>query len=204
MYKIGLCGGIGSGKNLAQDFFAEFGVPGLDADEVYRRLTESPSACTRILADAFGDDILNGDGSLNRRALAALVFGAEEEARERRELLNRLTHGVILEECRDFFKKAEADGAFAALINAPLLLESGFSSECDLTVAILSDRETRVCRIMARNGFSRNEAEARIDAQPDEIYLRDHTDYQLENNGTREELKEKVRAFCLGLAMKGE
>ena len=204
MLVIGLCGGIGSGKNTAQRFFADFGIPGLDADEVYHRLTDAPSGCTRALAKAFGDTILRSDGSLDRRALAALVFGDGGEFRQRRELLNRLTHGAVLEECRAFLKKAKENGAFAALINAPLLFESGFDAECDLTVALLASQETRIARIMARDGLTHRQAEERIAAQPDDTYLRTHTDCRIENDGTPEELREKIRAFCLGLVKEGE
>ena len=189
---VGLCGGSGTGKNTAQAYFSLCGIPGLDTDLVYHTLIGADTPLTHELAEAFGARILTKDGSVDRKALSSIVLGeGEERARLRREL-NRITHRAVLAECRDWLAKQRENGAFAAIINAPLLFESGFHTECDLTVSVLAPREERIGRIMARDGISRLCAERRIDAQLDDQFLLTHTDYHIENNGTEADLQEKV------------
>lgn len=190
MLTIGLCGGIGTGKTTAQDAFRAFGIPGIDADVVYHSLIEHPSPLTTALAKRFGQKILRQNGSVDRAALAAIVFS---EGNERdREDLNRLTHGAVLDECRAWLAEKEAEGADAAIVNAPLLFESGFDRECNLTIAILAPTEVRVERILSRDGMSRAEALRRIEAQHSDEYLTEHTDFQLVNDRDLQDLTRKV------------
>lgn len=189
---VGLCGGSGTGKNAAQADFLHCGIPGLDTDLVYHGLIAANTPLSQELAAHFGDGILATDGSVDRAALGALVFGGDAQSKKRRAELNRITHRAVLAECRRWLAEQKAFGAFAAIINAPLLFESGFHSECDLTVAILAPREERINRIVTRDGIPRINAERRVDAQLDDQYLIEHTDYQIHNCGTREELYAKV------------
>ena len=189
---IGLCGGSGTGKTEAQADFALCGIPGLDTDAVYHALIASDTPLTRELAECFGEGILTAGGGVDRAILATLVFGEDEESVHRRKHLNSITHRAVLAECREWLAKQHAAGAYAAIINAPLLFESGFHTECDLTVAILAPREARIDRIMARDGISRVNAARRIDAQLDDEYLIAHTDYQIDNNSQRADLYTKV------------
>lgn len=193
---IGLCGGSGTGKTEAQADFALCGIPGLDTDMVYHTLIAADTPLSRELAAFFGEKILMPNGGVDRTALSALVLGDGEECRQRREALNCMTHRAVLVECRSWLAKQRADGAFAAIINAPLLFESGFHTECDLTVAILAPRKVRITRIMERDGISRQSAQRRIDAQHDDQFLVAHTDYQINNEGARDALYEKVAALA--------
>ena len=189
---VGLCGGSGTGKTEAQADFARCGIPGLDTDAVYHTLIATDTPLSRELSEHFGKGILASGGGVDRVALSALVFGDSAESKQRREALNRITHRAVLSACRDWLEAQRADGAFAAIINAPLLFESGFHNECDLTVAILAPREVRIDRIMQRDGLSRQSAEQRIDAQLDDQFLITHTDYQINNEGARDALYAKV------------
>ena len=189
---VGLCGGSGTGKTEAQADFALCGIPGLDTDQVYHALIATDTPLSRELAESFGKGILTSDGGVDRAALASLVFGNDEESARRRKLLNTITHRAVLGECRKWLAEQRKAGAYAAIINAPLLFESGFYTECDLTVAILAPREERIARIMARDGISPENAVRRIDAQLDDEYLIAHTDHQIDNNGQRADLYLKV------------
>ena len=189
---VGLCGGSGTGKTEAQADFLLCGIPGLDTDLVYHALIATDTPLSRDLAACFGEKILTAYGGVDRAALALLVFGNDEESAQRRTLLNTITHRAVLGECRKWLAEQREAGAYAAIINAPLLFESGFHTECDLTVAVLAPREERIARIMARDGISRLNAERRIDAQLGDQYLTLHTDYQIDNNGQRADLYEKV------------
>ena len=194
MLTIGLCGGSGSGKNAAQAAFAKLGIPGLDTDALYHRLIDGDTPLARALAARFGQRILRADGGIDRLALREVVFDHREK--EALTDLNTITHKAVLAECRTWLSAQAEAGAFAAIINAPLLFESGFDAECDITVAVLAPREVRIARIMSRDNLDRASAERRIAAQRDDAFLMAHTDYQIHNNGTEETLCESVRLLC--------
>ena len=186
MLTIGLCGGSGSGKNAVQAAFRKFGIPGLDTDALYHRLIDGDTPLSRELAERFGKKILRADGGVDRLALREVVFadGAGEALAD----LNAISHRAVLAECRTWLAAEAEAGAPAAIINAPLLFESGFHRECDITVAVIAPHEVRVARSMARDGLDREAAERRIAAQKDDAYLTAHTDYQLHNGETEEAL----------------
>ncbi|MBO7293555.1 MAG: dephospho-CoA kinase [Clostridia bacterium] len=192
MLTVGLCGGSGSGKTLAQEAFLSAGIPCLDTDALYHAMLSSDSSLSRSLLRHFGAEVGDGTGGINRRTLASLVFEAGEAGKCRLDELNRITHGEILGECRLWLDRQRAAGAFAAVINAPLLFESGFHKECDVTVAILAPRDKRIARILSRDGITLEEAARRIDAQLDDVFLIKNTDFQIRNDGTAEALFEKV------------
>ena len=190
---VGLCGGSGTGKTEAQAAFSLYGIPGLDTDAVYHTLIATDTPLSRQLSARFGTEILAPNGGIDRAALSALVFGDDAESAHRREALNAIAHRAVLAECRVWLAEQRKNGAFAAIINAPLLFESGFHTECDLTVSVLAPLADRVDRITKRDGISPIQAEHRIRAQLDDSFLIEHTDYRIENNGTRAELFDKVK-----------
>lgn len=196
MRVIGLCGGSGAGKSLAQAYFADFGIPGIDTDLLYRDLTAVASPCTEALAKAFGKEILFPDGSLDRRALSALIFCGGEMQKKRLQQLNKITHTIILDECRKWLKQQEKKEVKAALINAPLLFESGFDKECDLTLAILSSPHAKCQRIMKRDQLDEETAIRRLSSQHSDEFLSENTDFQIVNDQSPEALQEKIYAFC--------
>ena len=191
MLTIGLTGGSGAGKGYVSALFRRGGIESLDTDLVARAVVEPGKPCLRELTQEFGESILREDGTLNRRALAAIVFSD----RERLAALNRITHAHILAECRIWLKEREEAGDFAAIIDAPQLYESGFDSSCDLVAAVIADRETRIARILRRDSITREEALRRIENQkPDEFFL-EKADFILRNNDD-EHIEEQVEALC--------
>lgn len=188
MTVIGLCGGSGAGKTTATETMRRLGAEIIDTDRVYRELCIAGSECLRELADAFGGDIIGLDGELDRKRLAALIYN-NTEARTR---LNETTHKYIKAETVSRIEKYRRLGAVAVVVDAPLLFESGFDSLCDTTVGVVAKRETRIGRIVARDGISREHASARIDAQYSEEFLRGRCEYILENNGGLDSLAESV------------
>lgn len=192
MITVGLCGGIGAGKSVAEAAFVASGIPTVDADCIYHEMIASPSPLTALLAERFGSRILASDGGVNRASLAELVFtGADAEGL--RAELNRITHGAVLAECRRWLDERRKEGAAAAIVSAPLLFESGFAAECDIRIAVLAPEEARLARIMARDGSSRAAAERRMAAQHDDAFLLANTEYQLRNDGTVSDLEDRVR-----------
>ena len=191
MKVIGLCGGSGSGKGRVCEIFAELGVPSIDTDLVYRDMTLRDSPCLRALRQEFGDKVVSQDGSLNRAFLRTLVFGGDN-ATLNRDKLNSITHKFILDETRNILSQYERAGVLAAIVDAPLLFESGFASECDLTVCVTADEGVRISRIALRDGISESDAKKRISGQiPDEELSR-RCDFVIKNDGDITSLRQQV------------
>lgn len=178
---LGLTGPSGAGKGVVAARLQDaHGFAWIDTDAVYHVLTSSPSPCLDELAIAFGTGIIK-DGALDRKALAAIVFAPD--AKDKLELLNRITHKHVLAVTRERIKAAQKSGAAGAIIDAPLLFESGAHQSCTHTLAVLANRQTRLMRIIARDGLSSEQAQARIDAQKPDAFYRKRADFIIENNG---------------------
>ncbi len=191
---IGLSGGSGSGKGTVAKMFLNFGIPSIDADKVYHELTEKPSLCLSELVSAFGTEILNVDGGLDRGALGKIVFYGEG-AEKRREKLNQISHKHVLSRIRELISEYEGKGAPAVLVDAPLLFESGFNSECDLVILVTADREVRIARITERDGISREAAERRINSQISDEELSSRVDFVIDNSGAFAKTYSQVTAI---------
>ncbi len=188
---IGLCGGSGSGKGAVASIFGELGIPTVDLDKIYRELTLHDSECLKELAERFGHNIIDSDGSLNRAVLAKIVFAGENASRNRRDL-NSITHKHILAVADNLISVYRDNGAAAVAVDAPLLFESGFDKKCDVVVAVISDTDIRLSRIMRRDNISREMALSRISSQLSDEYLKCNSDFQIINNGSIDELRERA------------
>ncbi|MBE6600124.1 MAG: dephospho-CoA kinase [Ruminococcaceae bacterium] len=189
---IGLTGPSGSGKSLFCKLLSDRGAKTIDADKVYHSLLVPPSPCLDKLEKRFGSGIIRADGTLDREVLASIVFasGAEGEL----EALNEITLGTVIEKIKSMISELDPVTP-AVVVDAPTLFESGFDRDCDLTVALIADRETRLMRIIERDGIERSKAEARINAQKnDEFYLEncDIVIYNDENIGNLDAAAKKV------------
>ena len=199
MIVLGLTGPSGAGKGVVGNAFRAAGIPVLDTDAVYHEWIRRPSPCTRELAAAFGNEILAEDGSVNRRRLASIVFCGTPEENERKKRLNAITHRYVLESCEAWLYDCEAHGARAAVIDAPLLIEAGLHTRCDRVLAVLAESETRLARIMVRDGIPYEAAKARISAQPTDAFYREYAHFVFENNGTEAEARRFVSQVLLNL-----
>ena len=188
---IGLTGPTGAGKSSVAECFRAQGVPIVDADRVARQVTEPHTDCLRALCAEFGDDILNDDGTLNRRELAARAFSSPEAA----ERLNRITHPAIMAAIEQQLEDLADAGHPLAVLDAPLLYEAGADALCDRILAVTAPAEARLSRIIERDGLTREAATRRMNAQPnDTFYTRDGVTV-LNNDTTHEALVENARAI---------
>lgn len=178
MIKLGLTGPTGAGKTTVAHLLEQNGIPLVDADAIARTVTEKGSPVLSALADTFGKDILFPDGSLDRRALAAVAFSSKENT----EKLNAVTHPAILARIRRALADATGD---AVVLDAPLLFETGLDALCDHTAAIVADEAVRLARITARDGISEEAAKKRMAVQPDTAFYAARADILLYNNGDR-------------------
>ena len=188
---IGLCGGSGSGKGTVAKLFLNYGIPSIDTDAVYHRLTSQKTPCTDALAVEFGNEILNPDGSLNRKTLSKIVFSGSGSL-GKRESLNRISHKFVLDKTRELLREYEAAGVRVAIVDAPLLFESGFNKECDVIISVIAEKDIRVARIVSRDGISEENAILRIEAQKSDEYLTRRSDFVIENSKTLDDVNRAV------------
>ena len=184
---IGLCGGSGSGKGAVAAFFNAYGIPSIDTDAVYHEITSSASPCLRELAARFGDGIIK-DGALDRAALRAIVFTDEDFERKHRDLCS-ITHRHVLMRTREILSEYDKMGKSAVIVDAPMLFESGFDSECDEIVCVISDENLRIARIMLRDGIGFEDARRRIASQKSDEFLKAHSDHVIINDGDLSDLE---------------
>ena len=178
VYLVGLTGPTGSGKSEVSRVMAERHIPVIDADALAREVVEPGSECLKRLAEEFSEDILQEDGSLNRRQLAKRAFATPEDTR----LLNSITHPYIIERTKQILMTLEQMREPAAILDAPLLFESGMNAVCEFTAAVVAPAGRRLQRIMQRDHIPADTAKQRMDVQLSESFFREHSDAVLENN----------------------
>ena len=184
---IGITGGSGSGKTTVLRMLEERGALVLDCDAVYHELLETDTVLQNELENAFPGCLRNGKP--DRRFLADAVFRDAEKLQR----LNALTGRFILSEIRRRLREWAMCGGRQAVLDAIGLIGSGLAEQCSWTLAVTADTETRIRRIMARDGIDREAAERRIRAQEPDEYFVEHCTRTLSNNGTREELRARFK-----------
>ena len=192
---IGLCGGSGSGKGTVAKAFLEFGITSVDTDAVYHDITSRKSPCLDALVDEFGADIISPGGALDRKKLSSIVFFADD-SQKKREKLNKISHRFVLDRTREMLADFENEGVKAALVDAPLLFESGFDKECDLIIAVVAKKEVRVERIIKRDGIDERAAIRRINSQSTDGELVSRSDFVIENSGSTLDLEKQVASIA--------
>lgn len=195
MTVIGITGPTGAGKTTALNALRALGAEVIDADAVYHELLREKAELRAALAAAFGPGILDGEGQVDRRALAKAVYP------DRLPELNGITHPFVVEEVGRLIEAAQRAGKPAAAIDAIALIESGLGETCDVIVSVLAPLEVRIGRIMARDGIDEGYARRRALAQKAEDFFRAHSDYVLENGegDTPEEFRVRAAELFGGL-----
>ena len=186
--RIGLTGGIGSGKSTVTALLAARGAVVIDADRIAREVVEPGTPGLAAVVEAFGEQVLRDDGSLDRPALAAIVF-ADAEARRR---LDGIVHPLVRARAAEL--AAAAPGDAVVVHDVPLLVETGQAGGYDLVLVVQADPGVRVRRLV-RRGLSEADARARMAAQADDEQRRAVADVVLDNSGTEAELAAQVDRF---------
>ena len=182
---LGITGGTGCGKTTLLQLIKERGGLVLDCDEIYHRLLQSDETMLSAIQKRFPDAF--SGGTLDRKALGKIVFPDPEAL----AALNDITHQAVQEEV---LRQLESSPPLAA-IDAIALFESGLNALCDITVAVTAPLESRVRRLMARDGIPEDYARSRIAAQHGEDWFRQRCDCILENNDSAEDFLKKAIAF---------
>ena len=180
MLILGICGSSGSGKGYVCQILEAHGVKWIDTDAVYKYLTAPSAPCTNELSCHFGNEILNADGTLNRKALAYLVFQSEN-AEKNRASLNEISHRHIRRETERLIQKYKEEGYKAVSIDAPVLFESGFDKMCDATICVTAPQEQKIERIVLRDNITKEQALARLNSQISDDELRKLCTFEIKN-----------------------
>lgn len=190
----GLTGGIASGKSTVSVWLEGMGAHIVDADRIAREVVAAGTPLLADIAKHFGKYILNEDGTLNRKRLAELIFQDPAE----RKWLQDLLHPAIRAEMRrqmDQFEAADPEGLVVADI--PLLYESGLQDWFAGVLLVYVPREVQKSRLMARDGCTGAEADARLNAQMDIEEKKKMADFVIDNQGSPEESRRQLEAFWL-------
>lgn len=182
--RVGLTGGIGSGKSEVAKVFAELGALVIDSDALAREAVAAGSEGLRAIAVRWPESVAGG--TLDRAALARIVFDDPLARAELNAIVHPLVRRLALE------REAQAAPGQLVIREAPLLFEGDFYKSCDANVLVIAPPELRIARAMARSGLSRAEVERRIAAQIAPERARELADYTLENDGSLEELRAKA------------
>lgn len=194
MHRIGLTGGIGSGKSTVLAMLAARGAATLDADALSRSVTAPGGAAIAPIAEAFGADFIAADGSLDRARMRAQVY-ADDGARRR---LEAIIHPLVQAAMREQDAQARASGTRCMIYDVPLLVESGrWRSELDRVVVVDCSPDTQVQRVMARSGLAREEVLAIIAAQAPRALRLAAADAVIFNDGlSLEQLRAEVESLA--------
>ena len=185
---IGLTGQTGAGKSTVGESLLRRGAAWVDADLIAHDVADNEKVCLADLALEFTIDILNVDGTLNRKKLADIVFHDKVKLRR----LNEIIFPYIIRAIEAELARLRAEGHHYIVLDAPTLFESGCDRYCDVIISVVADEQLRLQRILGRDGLTHEEAEARIQAQHRESYYVRRSDFVIENNDTVDTLCLKV------------
>lgn len=181
MQVLGLTGKTGAGKSSVALLMKEKGFFVIDGDAVAREIVLPGQPALKRLSEAFGDDILLSDGTLDRKKLAQKAFSSAENT----ALLNEITHPFIKKRFEELLCEAEENGFSGAVIDAAALLESDCRELCEKIIVVHAPEEIRLERILKRDNITTEQALTRIRGQKSDEYYLSQADYVIVNDGTK-------------------
>lgn len=189
MFRLGLTGGIATGKSTVSKYLKEKkGLPVLDADDIAHQIMGPNQPILTEISETFGADYINDDGSLNRQKLGALVFN-DDQARQK---LDDLTHPRIFCAFEAQMLELESVGTALVVLDIPLLFENEQRLTYDAIAVVVTTEHTQLKRLMQRNALTESEAMARIQSQMPLVEKKASADYVIQNNGTPAETYKQV------------
>lgn len=181
---LGITGGSGSGKSQVCKLLASMGALVIDADEIGHGVTSREDVLREITVE-FGREVLNADGTLNRKALGRIVFSSKDAL----NVLNVITHNKIIDEIEKILTETEAE---VVAIDAALLQNTRLRELCGFVISVVAPADMRTRRIMARDELSKEDALKRIQSQPSDSEYAHGADFVILNTGNVENLNRRV------------
>jgi len=192
MLRIGLTGGIGSGKSTASQYFKLFGTYVINADEEAKSLLLSNETVQHELITEFGTDIIDGSGKLNNTKLARIAFQDDDH----QQRLNSVVHPYIYDSIDKEFNRVLKDAQFDIfIIDGALIFESGYDAHMDYIIVVTAQLKNRIERALERKTLSRKDILKRIELQWPEEEKVNLADFVIHNDGSEEQLKINVKAL---------
>ncbi|MFY9225007.1 MAG: dephospho-CoA kinase [Blastocatellia bacterium] len=189
MLKVGLTGGIGTGKSHVAKIFIELGCYVFDADKIARQVVEPGEVGFEKVVAEFGEEILAEDGTIDRAKLGQIVFSSPEK----REKLNQTLHPIIIAKQDSLISETINQNPNAiVIIDAALMIETGSYKRFDKLIVVYCNKESQIERVMKRNNLSRSEVESRINSQMPSDEKRKYADIEIDTSGTFEETEKKI------------
>ena len=189
MITIGLTGGIASGKSTVSAELHRQGVPIFDADQNARDAVAKGSRGLDLVAEAFGSEYLTADGELNRPKVSELVFHDKDALKT----LEGILHKIVWENAESFLQAQREQGAKLAVLDVPLLIETGWHQQVDKVWLVAVSRQQQIERAMLRSGMTEAEVVARINAQMSLGEKQKYADVVLDNSGSLEQTLAQVQ-----------
>ena len=188
--RIGLTGGIASGKSTVSDFLEQLGAAIIDTDKIAREVVQPGSSALQAIGERYGGAILNEDGSLRRDRLGAIVFASPAE----KQWLEALLHPLIKARAAELAQLATEKGVPAVVFDVPLLFESGWNEPVDAIWTVYVSPVVQQTRLKLRDGFTDEAAKARLAAQWPITEKAKRADVVINNEGTPAETRRQVEA----------
>jgi len=197
-FRIGLTGGIGSGKSTVGQMLQERGAALIDADAIARSVTAAHGTAMPAIAQAFGPDFITPDGALDRERMRAHVFSHPEA----KQALEAIIHPLVAQETQRQAQQAIANGHHTLVFDVPLLVESGarWRAQVDRVLVVDCSEETQIQRVMARNSWKREAVQAVVTAQASRAQKLAAADWVIYNEGiSLEALRKRVLSLPIEL-----
>lgn len=194
MIVLGLTGSIGMGKSTAATMFAEAGVPIYSADEAVHRLYSGRA--TPLIEAAFPGTVV--DGKVDRQKLSAYVVGKPDQLKK----LEAIVHPLVREEEKAFLREAEESGAPIALLDIPLLFETGTEGRVDRVAVVSAPADVQRARVLAREGMTEEKLDAILARQMPDEEKRKRADFVIDTGGTFDELRQQIEELVVKLGGK--
>lgn len=191
MLKIGLTGGIGTGKSSVTEAFQSLGAAVINADLLGHDAYLPGTIGFEEVVTEFGQEIVGSDGQIDRKKLGPIVFSDSSKM----DRLNEIMHPLIRDLIDERLVSLESSQNKVAVVEAAILIEAGWKSLFDEIWVVISDREEVINRLGVRNGLSREDALKRIDSQMSNNERIEHGDVVVENTGSMEDLQTRVNSL---------
>lgn len=200
MFIIALTGGIACGKSTVSGMLAGLGASIIDADQISRSLTAPNGLALPAIRQAFGDGVFHADGTLDRPALSALVFGDKKAI----QTLNAITHPLVQKQMEEQLDECRKQGAQVVVLDVPLLFEADMQHMGDVVACVIAPEEVQIARMASRNGYGREEALSRIRSQMPLAEKAARSDIVIDTHVPLSELEQTVQTLYQGWTARKE